>query len=146
VVDAWADAADVLLYTEAIATDAEILRAQDIIELFSGISWFATDNLNQTNLRYLNRAVSYQTAWMQTRPDLYEHLDVDSVSQDGASFTPSHDNAALLAPFAKRYLDRLSWRLKPLRIRRRYNEYDYDDRGPRDSAVADDNRYWTPMA
>lgn len=143
--DAWATIADVLLYTGQTVTEAKLLQAQDIIELFSGTTFLATDNLSPTNLRRLNRAVAYQAGWMVLHPDVFTNVDVDSVSQDGASYTPSHDNAALLAPLAKRHLARLTWVLKPLRVRRRYGQYDYEARGPRDSAVYDDNRVWTPI-
>jgi hypothetical protein len=144
--EAWADADDVELYTGyAGATDDEILRAQDIIELFAGATYLATDNIAQTNLRRLNRAVAYQVGWARSHPDITIAVDVDSDSADGQSYTPSHVNAHLLAPLAKRHLDRLSWRLKPLRVRPMYGRPDFYDKGPRDSAVYDDTREWTPM-
>ena len=147
-VDAWADADDVETYTGIAAagiSNALLIRAQDIIELFAGTTFLATDNLSATNLRRLSRAVAYQAGWMTLHPDVYTNVDVDSVSQDGGSYTPSHANAALLAPLAKRHLDRLTWVQTPLRVRRRYNQYDYEGQGPRDSAVYDDNRVWIPM-
>lgn len=142
---AWADEADVLLFTGETVDEADLIRAQDIVELFCGTTLLATDNIAGTNLRYLNRAVAYQAAWMSLKPDLYTHTDVENFSQDGASHTPASVNANLLAPLARRWLRRLSWANKPLRIRRRYNQYDYNNRGPRDSAVSDDNRVWTPQ-
>lgn len=143
-VEAWADVDDVLTYTGEEVDEDTILRAQDIIELFCGTTFLATDNISGRNLRCLNRAVAYQAGWMPSRPDLFTHIDVDTVSQDGASHTPGSVNAALLAPFAARWLRRITWRHKPLRIRRRYGETDDSD-GPRDSAVADDNKVWIPM-
>lgn len=144
-VDAWATVADVLTRTGQTVVDADVLQAQDIIEIFSGVTYLATDNLSARNLRLLNRAVAYQAGWMVLHPDVFSAVDVDSVNQDGASYTPSHENAALLAPFALRCIRRLTWVQKPLRVRRRYDQYDYEDQGPRDSAVYDDNRYWTPL-
>lgn len=144
--DAWATITDVLTYTGQTVTEATLIRAQDIVELFAGTTFLATDNLSETNLRRLNRAVAYQAGWMNLHPDVFTNVDVDSVSQDGASYTPSHDNAALLAPFAKRHIARLTWVQKPLRVRRRYTQHDYEGQGPLDSAVYDDNRYWTPMS
>jgi hypothetical protein len=142
---AWADSDDVLTYTGATVTDDEILRAQDIIELFAGATYAATGNMTQTNLRRLNRAVCYQAAWAQVHPDIYTNVDVSSASHGVGGYVPDHVNAALLAPLAKRHLDRLTWRLRPLRVRRRYNQYDYQNEGSRDSAVADENRLWRPM-
>lgn len=146
-VDAWATAAEVLALTGQVVTDAQILQAQDIIELFSGTTFLATDNIGPTNLRRLNRAVAYQSVWAKLHPDIYTAVDVDTVSQEGASYTPGHENAALLAPLADRHLRRLTWRQRPLRVRRRYGQSDYETSqlGPRDSAANDDNRIWTPM-
>lgn len=142
---AWADVADVLQFTGETVTEEDLLRAQDTIELFAGVTIEATDNISDRNLRHLNRAVAYQAAWAAPRPDLYTQTDVESFSQDGASHTPASVNANLLAPFARRFLRRLTWANKPMRIRRRYHQYDYNNRSPRDSAVADDNRTWDPM-
>lgn len=144
-VDAWATVDDVDLFTDETVDEKTVFRAQQIIEMFAGTTYAATGNLSQTNLRHLRAAVAYQAAWMPSRPDLFTHMDIDTASGDGASFTPATVNAQLLAPFAARALNRLTWKNKPLRVRRRYNQYDYDDRGPRDSAVADDNKPWTPM-
>jgi hypothetical protein len=143
-VDAWATIDEVEDLTGASVSDTELLQAQDIIELFSGTTIFAAE-ISQTNLRRLNRAVCYQAAWMQAHPDVYTNVDVDNASDGSTTYTPAHANAALLAPLAKRHLDRLTWRLKPLRVRRRYGQYEYQNSGPRDSAVADDNRLWAPM-
>lgn len=143
--EAWADSDDVDLLTGVTVGDDDVLRAQDIIEIFAGTTWLATDQISERNLRLLNRAVAYQTAWMASRPDMYSHFDVDTVSQDGASFTPGTVNAQLLAPLAQRCLRRLTWGQKPLRVRHGYNQPDYNNLGPRDSAVADDNRPWVPM-
>jgi hypothetical protein len=143
-VDSWATAADVTTYTgETSVTDDELVRAQDIIELFSGITFDAVVD-SPRNLRCLNRAVAYQTAWMRYHPDLYLNVDVDSISQDGHSHTPAHENAALVAPLATRWLRRLTWIQRPLRVRKRYGTDDFGD-GNLDSAVADDNRAWTPL-
>jgi hypothetical protein len=143
--EAWADIDDVDTFTGVTVTEDDIIRAQDIIEIFTGTTWLATDQISERNLRLLNRAVAYQTAWMISRPDLYTHFDVDTVSQDGASFTPATVNAQLLAPLAARCLRRLTWAWKPLRVRRGYNQPDYLTQGARDSAVADDSQVWTPM-
>ena len=143
--EAWADSDDVDLLTGVAVDDDQVLRAQDIIEIFAGTTWLGTDQISQRNLRLLNRAVAYQAAWMASRPDMYSHFDVDTVSQDGASFTPATVNAQLLAPLAQRCLRRLTWAWKPLRVRRGYSEPDYNDLGSRDSAAADDNRPWVPM-
>lgn len=143
--ETWADADDVATFTGESVDNATLRQAQDIIELFSGVTWLANNQISGRNQRMLNRAVAYQAGWMLSRPDLFTHLDVETVSQDGASHTPATANAQLLAPFAARWLKRLSWADKPLRVQRGYNALFYSDRGTRDSAVADDNKTWTPM-
>lgn len=143
-VDAWATAADVLTYTGVEVGDEELLRAQDVIEIFAHVTYDAAID-SERNLRLLNRAVAYQAGWARYHPDLYVGVDVDNVSQDGHSHTPAHENADLLAPMALRCIRRLSWMLKPLRVRGRYGSADYDDYGSRDSAVADDSRVWAPL-
>lgn len=139
----WATADDVLTYTGVTVGEAEIIRAQDHIEIIAGVTEDAVID-SPRNLRLLNRAVAYQAAWEQYHPDLYMNVDVDSVGQDGHSHTPAHENAALIAPWATRCLRRLTWVQKPLRVRGRYGSTDSDD-GNRDSAVADDSRPWVPM-
>lgn len=143
-VDAWAQASDVLTYTGEDASDEEVLRAQALVELFSGTHYDAVIDSTR-NLRHLRMAVAYQTAWMRYHPDIFLNVDVDNVSQDGHSHTPAHENAALLAPLATRCIRRLSWVQKPLRVRGRYGAADYEDSGSRDSAAADDSRSWTPL-
>jgi hypothetical protein len=142
--ETWADIADVYNLTGEHVSAVVLTQAQGIIDLFSGTTFAARGNLSQRNLRHLNRAVAYQAGWMPHHPDLFSHMEVESISQDGATATPANENARLLAPFAARCLKRLTWVQKPLRIRRRYGQFDDVD-GPRDSAVADDNRNWTSM-
>jgi hypothetical protein len=146
-IEAWADADDVNTYTGVSdVSDGEILRAQALVELFAGTTYDTPeDNISSRNRRYLRMAVAYQTVWMQERPDLFTHIDLDSYSQDGASGQYAHANANLLAPLAHRCINRLSWRNNPLRVRRGDGDTEYDDAGPRDSAVHDDSRVWTPL-
>lgn len=147
---AWAEPSDVELYTGATATEAELAQAQVLVELFAGTTIIASNsgNISGTNERHLMLAVCYQTAWMQVHPDVYTSVDADSYSGDGASFQPSHVNAHLLAPLAKRHLDRLTWSRRPLRARPRFGTWDDQAQplsGGRDSAAADDDANWAPM-
>lgn len=141
----WATPAEVLSITKADVTEDEVTAAQFIVELFAHTTTTASDagNISTTNLRLLRMAVAYQATWMQAHPDVFTNVDLDSISQDGVAGTYQHVNAALLAPLAKRCVDRLSWRRASLRVSRGPGRV--DDRGTRDSAAADDNQYWTPM-
>lgn len=141
----WATIADVDTYTGVTVDAGQVTRAQAIIELFAGTTTDATDAglVASRNLRLLTMAVSYQAAWMTEHPDVFTNLDTTSFSQDGVSGTQANANAHLLAPLAKRSLDRLTWNLEPLRSYRPSRAY--TDRGNRNSAVHDDNVPWVPL-
>ena len=85
--DAWAEPSDADLYTGIQVTDAEIIRAQVIVELFAGTTVDASNagSVSPRNLRHLTLAVAYQAAWMTSQPGLFINLDMDSLNQDGAS-------------------------------------------------------------
>lgn len=138
----WATVSDVETYTGASVTPAEVTRAQALVEIFANTTSSATDQslIESRNVRLLRQAVSYQAAWMAEHPDVFTHVDASNWSQDGVSGAPSHANAGLLAPLAKRCIDRLTWMTAPLRVRRRRRGYD-NLNGNRDSAAYDDNRH-----
>lgn len=143
----WATADDVLTWTGVTVTDDDVIRAQALIEIMAGTTTEASDQglINSRNLRLLNRAVSYQAAWMSQHPDVFVNVDTTGWSQDGAAATNAHANAHIQAPWAKRCLDRLSWNLAPLRARLP-RHHGYDDRGNQDSVAYDDNRNdWVPL-
>ncbi len=107
---AWVTAARALELTGDTVTDADLGRAQPIIELYAGVDFGATADLTPRVFKYLEYAVSYQAAWMATQIDTTARVDVTTLSQDGVSLTLAHEDAQLLAPLAKRWLDRLPWR------------------------------------
>lgn len=107
---AWATAAEVLTITGVSVTDAEVLLAQPIIELFSSTTPDADDDQSARTLHVLKYATAYQAAWMKEQIDVTARVDVASLSQDGVSLTPANDDAQLLAPLANRWLGKLPWR------------------------------------
>jgi len=114
---AWATVGEVLTYTGIEVTTAEVEQAQFIVELFSDVTEEAT--ISTKNLRFLKMAVAYQAAWITEHPDLFTHVDVSTMLQDGLQFTRGHENATLLAPFARRAINRLSWkRNRSIKIKR----------------------------
>lgn len=115
---AWATEAETLTYTGISVSSANVEAAQAIIELFADVTEDSNDNLSSKNLRLLKMAVAYQAAWMSDHPDVFTHIDVRGMLQDGIQFTNLHANSGVLAPLAKRSLDRLSWkRNRSIRIR-----------------------------
>jgi hypothetical protein len=109
---AWATTAETLAYTRITVAQEEIDAAQAMIELFADVTEASSDagNISPKNLRLLKLAVAYQAAWMTSQPDLFTRTDVGLMTQDGISFTSPHANSSILAPMAKRAIDRLSWK------------------------------------
>lgn len=143
---AWATTSDVTTYTGIVVTGAQVEQAQAIVELFADTTEEAL--ISGKNLRLLKLAVSYQAAWITQHPDAFTNMDTTSISQDQVSATWLHANAAILAPLAKRALDRLSWkRNRALRIRRRGEGTMIPRLLNATSAVADDNDpRWEPLS
>jgi hypothetical protein len=143
----WATIADVFDLTGETVTDVDISKAQGILFLFAETTTDAIPNTSPKNLRLLKQATAYQTVWMAEHPDVFTNVDVTSYSQDGASNTQAHENAALLAPLARRCIKRLSWMRRPrsIRVGPALTGTISDFSGDRDSAVADDDRDWTSM-
>lgn len=104
----WATAAETLTYTGIVVTDAEVAQAQAIVELFADVTEAAT--ISTKNTRLLKMAVAYQAAWITEHPDVFTHVDVSTMLQDGLQFVSGNENAFVLAPFARRAINRLSWR------------------------------------
>lgn len=105
---AWATTGEVLTYTGITVTEAEVDQAQFMVEMFADVTEDAI--LSTKNLRFLKMATAYQAAWMTEHPDIFTHVDVSTMLQDGLQFTRGHENATLLAPMARRAINRLSWR------------------------------------
>jgi len=141
----WATPADVLDKTGVDVSLQDVKIAQEIVSLFAETTTAASDAglIASRNLRLLNRAVCWQAAWMPEHPDVFTNVDVTSFSQDGMSAQQAHANAHLLAPLAKRCIDRLSWMLQPIRAYKPTQVF--TDTGNRDSAVHDDAVPWLPL-
>lgn len=114
----WASIADVLAYTGATVTDAQIGVAQGVIDIYAQVTTDTVEPISPRDRRLLKQALSYQTVWQINQVDLITRTDVSQVNQDGMSFSPAGADALLLAPLTKRCLDRLSWRRpRSLRVR-----------------------------
>lgn len=142
----WATTSDVIAYTGINATAAQVEQAQAVVELFADTTEEAL--ISGKNLRLLKLAASYQAAWITQHPDAFTNMDTTSISQDQVSATWLHANAGILAPLAKRAIDRLSWkRNRAIRIRRRGEGTMIPRLLNATSAVADDNDpRWEPLS
>lgn len=110
---AWATTDEATGYVGVAVSSEQLATAQPVIDIWSGLEWtvnFETTRLKSRDLYLLKLAVSYQAKWMADQIDVLNRTDVESVTQDGMSFKNAHVDAQLLAPMAKRALDRVSWR------------------------------------
>ncbi|MGH3991904.1 MAG: hypothetical protein ACRDSN_05505, partial [Pseudonocardiaceae bacterium] len=104
----WATVADVLAYTGATVTDAQITQAQGVLDIMANVTNDAAANLKARDVRLLKQATAYQTVWMVNQVDTFTRTDVTGARQDGVQFSaPEHNpDYLILAPLAKRCLDR----------------------------------------
>ena len=122
---AWATVAETLTYTGITVGADTLASAQAMIEIFADVTEEANDNISTKNLRLLKMAVAYQAAWITDHPDVFTHIDISTLLQDGVQYNVLHANSGVLAPMARRALDRLTWRRnRSMRVRRprRYTE------------------------
>lgn len=116
--DTWCTQADVLNLTGVTVTTAQLNTAQAVIETFVDVdpALYADDAptpptvaLGDRDRVKLFRATAFQAAWMFEQIDVIGRTDVSQNSQDGSSFTYANPDAVVLAPLAKRNIDRLTW-------------------------------------
>lgn len=145
----WASTSDVITYAGVNATAAQVEQAQAVVEMFADTTTDASDagNISPKNLRLLKMAVAYQAAWITAHPDAFTNVDLTNFNQDQVSGTLAHANALILAPLAKRAIDRLSWkRIRPIRIGARNGSANIPRTMNTTSAVMDDNDpRWQPL-
>lgn len=143
----WATAEQASEVTGKTVTEEDLAVAQPVIDIFSGVVEEQADRLKAKDLRMLRYAVSYQAVWMKGNAGALTGSDVQSATQDSVSFTrfdEGNDDATVLAPLARRCLDRLSWRRsKTAHSRSAWDQVDrYGD------AFHDDGRFdgkWRPL-
>lgn len=125
VADTWCTVDDVLLSTGKAVTDAQLAQASAAVELHIGRTYYelvshpdgGSLKVGRRDREWLRRACAYQCAWMLAQPDMYQRLDMDAVASTGRPITLK-DRALVLAPLARRALQRVSWlRSRSLHIR-----------------------------
>ncbi|TXJ78626.1 hypothetical protein E2C11_16600 [Streptomyces lavendulae] len=107
-VDAWCTVQDVTGATGVTVTDAQLAQAQADIEIFSNRIYTDTDRIRTRDLYWLGRAVARQAAWLAGQFGLETRLDATQIQQDQVSTTLQGDGL-VLAPMARRALQRVSW-------------------------------------
>ncbi|GGW15753.1 hypothetical protein GCM10018980_51830 [Streptomyces capoamus] len=107
-VNAWATTQQVIDTTGVSVTDAQLAQAQDDIEIFTNRVYADTPRIRTRDLYWLGRAVARQAAWIAGQFGLETRLDATQIQQDQVSTTLQGDGL-VLAPMAKRALQRVSW-------------------------------------
>ncbi|WP_435279332.1 hypothetical protein [Streptomyces sp. 1222.5] len=107
-VSAWATAQDVIDATGVTVTDQQLAQAQAAIEVFSNRVYPDRERMRARDLYWLGRAVAFQAAWVAGQFGLETRLDATQIQQDQVSSTLTGDGL-VLAPMAKRALQRVSW-------------------------------------
>jgi hypothetical protein len=105
---AWASAQDVIDATGVTVTEPQLAQAQAAIEVFCNRIHADTERMRTRDLYWLGRAVAYQAAWLAGQFGLETRLDATQIQQDQVSSTLQGDGL-VLAPMAKRSLNRVSW-------------------------------------
>lgn len=108
---AYASVQDVNTYTGASVDSAAVTRAQAIVELYSNRTESASGHFTTRDLQWLKLAVCYQAAYADANPEATTLMDVSSYAQGDISiaFRDGGSDGAVLAPLARRALNKLSW-------------------------------------
>lgn len=107
---AWCTVQDVVDLTAVEVDEPQLLRAQGVIETFQDVDpGDPGDHLSVRDRERLRKATAYQAGWMFEKIEVEQRTDVTQLSQAGVTFVYAHPDAVVLAPLAKRNLDRLSW-------------------------------------
>ncbi len=107
-VNAWATPQQVIDATGVTVTDAQLAQAQAAVEVFSNRIYPDGERMRTRDLYWLGQAVAYQAAWLVGQFGLETRLDATQIQQDQVSSTLTGDGL-VLAPMAKRALNRVSW-------------------------------------
>jgi hypothetical protein len=105
---AWASAQDVIDTTGVTVTEQQLVQAQKAVEVFSNRIYPDSERMRTRDLYWLGQAVAYQAAWLAGQFGLETRLDATQIQQDQVSSTLTGDGL-VLAPMAKRSLNRVSW-------------------------------------
>lgn len=143
--NSWAQAADVLTYTGVTVTDAGVMQAQAIVDMFTARTYDALPRIGTRDLYWLKLAVSYQAAWMLSQPDLYSRLDFATISA-GSRPVELKEDTLRIAPLASKALKRVSWlRSRSLHVRSPFTDGLTPISSDPDSAGNDFYQQWSAM-
>jgi hypothetical protein len=106
----WCTIEEAANLTGVTVDDAQLLQAQGVIETYVDVDPADPgEHLSVRDREHLVKATAYQAGWMWRQIEVARRTDVENLQQDGVGFTYAHPDAVVLAPLAKRNIDRLSW-------------------------------------
>lgn len=105
----WSTPAEATNITGDTIGQADLDRAQALLEIYVGVTEDALPNLKPRDIRLLKKMEAYQAAWMIKQVDLTGRSDVTLVDQDSLSYSKGDQDMHVLAPLAKAAYKRLSW-------------------------------------
>lgn len=121
----WCTVTDVLQLTGITVDLPQVIMANATLELHLGRTYTELmsnpDNgqvkIGRRDLEWLRRACAYQCAWMTAQPDMFTRLDADAIGTGGRPIQLK-DRGLVLAPLARKAIDRCSWlRTRSVHIR-----------------------------
>lgn len=113
----WCTTDDVVTFANTVVQDALLTQAGATIDVacarpydvyVAGVLDGGVSQIRSTDLYWLKLACAYQAAWMAAQPDLYGRSEVKSIGRGTGSLLLG-DEALVLAPLAKRALNRVSF-------------------------------------
>jgi hypothetical protein len=105
-INTWCTAADVATFTGQTVANEDVTAAQTIIEGHIRRVWRSTDATGH-DYYWLQRAVAWQAVYLAQHPEALSMMNVQSVSQDGMSFSIPQGAKLYIAPLAIAMLNNL---------------------------------------
>lgn len=106
----WATITDVFNKTGVTVSAPQLERAHAVILTFVDVDPDAPNtHLSDRDRNRMVSAEAFQAGWMFTQIEVVARTDVSQNTQDGDGFTYANPDAVVLAPLAKRNIDRVSW-------------------------------------
>jgi hypothetical protein len=143
--NSWAQATDVAGFTGVTVTDAQVMQAQAVIDMFSARTYEAVARIGTRDLYWLKLATSYQAVWMLSQPDMYSRLDFATITM-GSRPVQLKDDSLRISPLAAKALKRCSWlRSRSLHVRAPFTDGLSPISSDPDSSGNDAYELWTGL-
>jgi hypothetical protein len=113
---AWITGAAASVITGVTLTDAACNVAQEIVDLYSNRTQSASASMTVKDRYWLARAVAWQAAWLAGQVAIEGRMGVSFAGAGGSTISIPDEATLVLAPLARRAINRLSWK-RPRSVR-----------------------------